>query len=189
MIDIDAVTTEVITVAREGVGAQLSTIASGTLPAVIKAFGNAPEPSYPYITVYYLGMQDEDGWLNDERINATDTLEYYVNKLMGFTYTVYGKTANKIAHELCERFVFQTVRDNLRSNVGAGVVQLTNVKDLPTKLGDKNYIEASEFSLTLSIKDTISDTSTGYIDNINLYGELYQGKEDPSPLPMTIVVP
>ena len=188
-IDITAIQNKLISVAREPFTTELSFIGqNGDIPAVILHRPEGPNPNYPYITFDVLQIADEQGWMTDIVVDINDNPNYITYKSLLTRYRCYGGGSKNIMNNLHGHFRLERVRDDIGSTLGGSIVEVLDIDDMPIRISDK-YLESSSFTLIFNIMDTIIDTGTGIIDNVNISGELFRDDEDPNPLPMTIIAP
>lgn len=187
-IDYDAILGKFIRVAADGVGDQLSLI-DGTHPSVIRARQKPAKPDYPYVVLDLLQTRQEAGWLFNEGIDLNGNKMYETHYELLLNYTVYGyNDAVKIAHDLETYFRLERVRNSIETEVEVLIVNTNPVISLPQKLADK-WVESSSFSLVVNVNDRYVDVeSDGFIDTVDIDGELKEGEDDPNPIPIDIVV-
>lgn len=199
MIDYDAVINEFIRVARNGVGQFLSQTGppNNPFPSVIRARGSnnqgipaPPQPNVPYIVIDVLDTTDEASWLLDESCMDEEGNTIYTSvKMLLLNYRCYGGNSNNIMNRLHSYFKISRVRDEIRKNTGGSVVELTNIDPEPIILDKARFLETASFNIYFNIKDSITDSETGYFDSIVLDGELHRHIDDPNPLPLNIKAP
>lgn len=189
MIDTDNVLNTFITIARDGVGSYLSTVAgsaSTTIPAVIKARQpNQPTPDYPYIQVDILPISQTSGHLLGAGVDENDEVYYETHYKMLLQYTVYGGNAISIAHELEAYFRLNSVLDFIENETTGTLEETFDVVPAPIKLATE-WLEVASFNLTFNINDRYVNSADGVFDTINLAGEIKRNLDDPDPIPFTI---
>lgn len=191
MIDESAIYSKFISVVQDAVGASLSQTGPSGSPesAAIRIRANGVKPAYPYITVGILDTKDESGWLTGEYVDPnSESPVYETNKQLLINFRCHGGDALSIINDLHGGFRLPSVLDDVRDTLTGSVVSLSNVDNLPVLLADK-YLESASFNLVFNITDTLTDSNTGIIDNVQLDGELHRFDNDPAPLDMTIIEP
>lgn len=189
MIDTEAIKAEFVKIARELTYVRpLSTNAKSGLKNVYKSRpDDTDKPDYPFIVLDLLSIDQTDAWELNKRADPI-TGDYIVdtNYDLLLSYTVYGDQAMTIANQLEGYFRLNRVLDTLCENTNGGnLVQTFPVQSIPQELANK-FVDAASFDLIFTVTDTITDTETGTIDEINLTGELNRIEDDPSPLPIII---
>jgi hypothetical protein len=191
-ISLDPILDTFISIAREALDGQLSTIGSpgNPLPAVIKERQTGPKPFYPYATINILDITENGEWLLQDYVDDDGNLIYENNKYLFMNYRVYGGNALEIANNLYGYFRIETVLDSIREDTGGALVQLFDIDSLPTLLPD-TFLETASFNFVFGITDTliIPDTGTNYISSVGLDGELHNGLTDPPPLDINVNAP
>jgi hypothetical protein len=179
-IDFDGISNDFIRVAREQVGAKLSTVRKQgqDVPAVFLSRDTPITPDYPYITFDIITVDDSGSWLIRSGINAEDNPFYasYYRALL--SYTVYGDNALSIAHELKGRFRIGRVLDEIKSNTEGVVEDVFAVRSLPQRLSTR-FVEVASFSISFGVADTTVDLDAGIIETINLGGESIHTPQTP----------
>jgi hypothetical protein len=171
MIPIKSITTSLIGIIRNAVGADLSMIdIGGTLyPAVIKDRQSGSMPQYPYIVIDFLTEADVDGWLTGSGVDGNDNVEYTTDKLLFFRFTCYGKNGHEIMSKLKSKLRFDSPRDQLRFETGAAFTEESAVQEQP-QLKSVDYIDNGFMDVTLSYVDTEADTASTIIEVIEVNG-------------------
>jgi hypothetical protein len=191
-IALDTILDKFLSVARDALDGQLSTIGppGNPIPAVIKERQNGTIPDYPYASINILDITENGEWLLQDYIDDDDNLVYENNKYLFMNYRVYGGNALEIANNLYGYFRIETVLDSIRQVTGGAVVQLFDIDSLPTLLSD-TFLETASFNFVFGITDTliIPDTGTNFISSIGLDGELLHGEGDPDPLDINVNAP
>lgn len=173
MIDINAIRRGLINVIRSAVGDELSLIGpeGSQFPAVIAARQSGNMPKYPYIVVDYLNQMDSDGWLTDTSLDLNDNVVYDTHKLLFFRITCYGEDGHQIISKLKSKLRFDSHRQSLRDQVGASLLEESDVRETP-QLKNIKYIENGFMDLTLSYIDSEADTASTVIETIGTQGEV-----------------
>ena len=178
-LDIKSITNTFIAIAAKEVGSQLSTIrkSGADVPAVILARDTQTSPSYPYIVVDIITIDDNGGYLTGEGINDDGDPYFSSHYRLLFQYTVYGPDSLSIAHELKGKFRVDRVLNDVKVGTGGALEDVFTVTSLPERLSSR-YLEVAAFNLSLSLTDTVVDVETGVIETIDLTGEVLLDEED-----------
>ncbi len=193
MIDYNVILDHFIAAAQEGVGNELSQVGPVGFeePAVIRARQDGPKPDYPYIVLDVLNTQQLDGWLLQEGVDDNDDPFMETTYQLTLSYTVYGSNATTdaigIANKLEGFFRLRRILDDIKTVTGGSLNVTFPIISTPQALADK-FIEAAQFNFNYSIIDRITDPESGIFDTIELDGELSEGVDDPSPLPIDVLV-
>ena len=194
MIDYNAVYNKFTSIAQEQAGTNLSRGgALGTEPNVIRAFPNAPKPDYPYITVDIQDVTEEQTWELNRYINEDDHTVHENIKTLMVLYTCYGGEAKSentvralhIIDQLHGSFMFDSVREDIRSTLNGSVVRTTSIERIPVRLADK-FIEAAAFSILFNVVDVREDINSFTIETVDLEGDLHSLQGDVESDPVTI---
>jgi len=187
-LDITAITNTFVDIAAKEVGSQLSTVrkSGADVPAVILARDTQTTPSYPYIAVDIITIDDSGSWRISQGVNDAGepwVASYY--RIL-FQYTVYGPDSLSIAHSLKGKFRVDRVLNDVEVGTSGKIEDVFAVSSLPEKLSSR-YLEVAAFNLSLTMTDIVVDVETGLIANINLNGDLTN--TDDSTLDLDVVVP
>lgn len=181
MIDYSAIKAKFVKVAKDCLGSSVT--------KVIQSHPNAPQPARPYVTVDLMMTRDEHGWLTHTYVDNNNNPVYETNKQIVLVYRVVGKDAHNLANNLHAYWNIERVRQDIRSTVNVGIVELGRIRDLPTKISDMLFDETSEFEITINVTDVVVDTQTGIIDSTTFTVEVHDGEGDPDPFITTFDIP
>lgn len=181
MIDYAAIRLKFITLAQQQIGQYLSQ--SGPLedsPNVIPVLPNHKAPPYPYVTVDVADISEENGWESNRYINEDDHTVHEVTKTLMVHFRCYGgdgysendKSSRWIMNQLHGSFMFDTVRDDLGSTIGAGVTIVTPINPTPVRLADK-FVDSAVFSVLINIIDSREDVNSTIISSVEAVGEVH----------------
>jgi len=173
LIDYEAIKSKFVRIASAWLGVDVK--------AVIQSHPNAPQPERPFVVVDILLVQDEDGDEIHRYVDENDNPVYESHKQVSLSYRVLGKDALSIANKLHNMFMLDRIRDEIRTDLGAGVVSVTRVRDLPKLIADKLFDDAAEFEVTINVIDSVTDTLSGIIDTTNFTIEIHRAEGDPDP--------
>ena len=168
---------------------EAKTCLGSTVTSVIQSHPNAPQPNRPYVVLDLVLTRDEHGWLTHTYVDDNDNPVYETNKQIILTYRVVGKDAHNLANNLHAYWNIERVSCGIHKDLGVGVVSLSQIRDLPTKIADMLFDEASEFEITINVTDQVIDTQTGIIDSTTFNVEVHDAPGDPSPFVTTFTVP
>lgn len=202
-IDYDDIQTELIKLTRDLVGTRLSQMsdgATGTYPSVIKPRTKGVRPNYPYITVDIVRTTRIGSWLRNMGVDENNKVFYEADYHLDIVFRGWGNGSHSILQDLKSRFAFDSVLWRLRNNIDAGVMYTGDVALLPQFLST-DYVDNCSLNLTISVRDKVTDPSSGTITQIDIgvldpdtgelvgQGELKHSPDDPNHLPIQINVP
>lgn len=167
-----------ITVTEELIGTQLSTVGgtngNPSSPAVFRARGSFPKPSFPYATVDFLGRNREGRSLISSQLNPdTDMIVQESDYVYSFLINIYDDDfrSESISQELEDRLVTIQGLDSICTNTG---FQLRSAD--PTAFSsaflNTDYQEVSGVMVDLAVRSTVS-TAADIITTIEQGGNLY----------------
>jgi len=196
MIDYNVVYNKFVSIAQNQAGTNLSQGGlAGDEPNVIRAFPNSVKPNYPYITVDIQDVTEEQNWELNRYINEDDHTVHENIKTLMVIYTCYGgesKSENitraiHIIDQLHGSFMFDSIRDDIRTTLNGSVVRTTSIERIPVRLADK-FIEAAAFSILFNIVDIREDVNSFTIETVDLEGDVksLQGDEESNPITINI---
>lgn len=187
-IDIKAVQSKFINIAKDRIGQYLTQISTsgGDIPAVIPARSNKTKPPYPYCTVDIINLSQPfvhtlykgiDEVTEEETIQKQKRLMVLYRIYAGTTSSDNAAKAQWLASTLLDSFSFSRTIDELDVDLGLSVQEETDIDDLPIKLST-TYLETAAFNLIVTYTDVITDTDPFIIETTNLSGEVYPKQGD-----------
>jgi len=194
MIDFDAIYNKFVSIAQEQVGSFLSQGGElGDEPHVIREGIAASKPDYPYITVAINDVTEEDGWQVNEFINDDDHAVHENIKTLMISYNCFGGESSSlnsdrainIANQLHGSFMFSSVRSDIRSTLGGGIVRLSEVGKTQIKKANK-ILETASITILFNVVDSREDVNSFIIDTVDLTGDVYSLQGDDTPENITI---
>jgi hypothetical protein len=193
MIDYRTIETELVRVAREGIGQYLST--TNGIPSIIIERPIREKPDYPYLTLDLLDSRKTNGRLLSRTLNEDESVSYVTEYSLLYQYTVYGSNkdlklkAHGIAQHLSSYFELSPVLEDLQCNASISMNETGTVENVPQQINADEWLEVALFTVVVNVYDSINDTRSGVIDKINIGGDLYRDQNDQDPLPIDINLP
>lgn len=192
MIDYNELYNTFCALVNTQVGSLLATYKGA--PAVLRVRQKTPTKEFPYITVELSSTEDEDGWQRDEYYNEDGHTVHETIKRIMVTFRVYGGgtessndlTAFNIANRLHGSFTFNSLREGLRNDIGAGIVLVDAVRTPSIQLPDR-YLETAMFFVMINIIDEQIDTTSTLIEEISVDGEMAPPDDVNNPIPITVI--
>mgnify|MGYP003636530581 CR=1 FL=1 len=195
-IDINGIKKGLIEITRTLIGYRLSTIPAGggtTKPAVIKNRSGGNAPSFPYASIDEIGLRKVGRGSSSQYFDDNEDEVSQFDYVGRFSIQINGgndQDTQSISSELSSRLLttqgLSLVGEHL---LDAKILKINSPTFLPS-LMVTDYEEASIFTLDLSIRDCIVDTTTEIIENVDVNGLIYDDfKTDDTPLSVQTIAP
>lgn len=165
MIPYDDILDGLITIIRDAVGDELSTLSDGvtTFPAVIRERQAGPKPNLPYITVDIPSTVKISQGFKEHYVN--DDLEHvyeYLYELL-VRITCHGEESQRILNKLRGYMHMNTLRDRIRAEACVAQQKLSSAEQLPAVL-TTDFEEIHAMVGTYHIIDVVIDPfSNGHV--------------------------
>lgn len=160
----------------------LYTLDSGR-PAIILSGQGANKPPFPYAVVSYIATRKEGRSHTSRYMNETDNLVYETDYTMVYSVTIHDDAsgdASGIANYLKDMLTTEVGLNALESNTGAFLLRINNPSFSSLYLNAK-YEEVARINIELSVRQVITDTSAGVIEQVTVEGEIYDSFDDDTP--------
>lgn len=195
-LDIKGVQLGLIKLTRDLIGHRLSSIPAGngeTKPSVIKARSGGNKPNFPYATIDYTGLIPEgrhyrDSYINEDgnEVREFDTSVRYLIQISSGV----DDDPNSIMSELRSRILTsQGERLITEYLLGSSLLKINEPRFFDSLL-NTDFEETVTMTIDLSMRDFIVDDTTGYIEQVEVEGNLYNDfKQVNTPLSVDITAP
>lgn len=152
-------------------------------PAIILSGQGFNKPPFPYAVISYIATRKEGRSHTNRYLNETDNLVYETDYTMVYSVTIHDDAsgdASGIANYLKDILTTEVGLNALETNTGASLLRINNPSFSSLYLNTK-YEEVARINIELSVKQVITDTSTGIIEQITVEGEIYDSLDDATP--------
>lgn len=189
-VDHDDLYTAVIDLVKDAVGDSLAKVPgeTATEPAVVRDSQNGIRAPHPYILVTRLLVSEPYGWTTYESIPDKDgNPTIGILKDISWNIRCVGEDALPIIEDFKDYLKSPYNRDSLRGGSEPfSVKDLSETVNLPTRIGDKQYVESAEVVLTITVLSERSEKASGYFHTVDINGELLRHEEDDDPIEVNV---
>lgn len=160
----------------------LHTLPNGR-PAIILSGQGVNKPPFPFAVISYIATRKEGRSHTNRYLDEDDNLVYETDYTMVYSVTIHDDAAGDasgIANYLKDILLTDIGMDALETHTEARLLRINSPSFSSLYLNTK-YEEIARINVELSVKQIITDTATGIIEEIVVEGELYNSFDDENP--------